>query len=78
MAGAIHDLYVPASLRLDFLQEAHDIPISGHLGLDKTMERLSRVAYWPDMENSVRKYVRECQAFQTPIRTIFSRVDCRT
>ncbi|KAJ9528742.1 hypothetical protein QJQ45_020628, partial [Haematococcus lacustris] len=52
-------LYIPAGpLRTDLLREAHDIPISGHLGRDKTYHRLSRHFFWPRMSASVHDYVR--------------------
>jgi transposase InsO family protein len=38
--------------------------MSGHLGMDKTLERLARVAYWPNMDQSVREYVRTCDSCQ--------------
>lgn len=59
-----HRLYVPEALRDLFLHEAHDSRISGHLGTHKTLERLTRVAYWPNMERDVRFYVRTCDACQ--------------
>ncbi|KAJ9520381.1 hypothetical protein QJQ45_000131 [Haematococcus lacustris] len=46
------------------LCEAHDIPISGHLGRDKTYARLSRLYFWPRMAASVHDYVRTCLACQ--------------
>lgn len=58
-------LYVPASdLRSLLLHEAHDCPISGHLGRDKTLERLARRFYWPQMDRTVQEYVRTCDACQ--------------
>ena len=64
VAGRTDRLYVPASMVTTFLKEAHDTPLGGHLGMDRTMERLSRVAYWPNMEKSVRDYIRTCTACQ--------------
>jgi len=53
-------LYIPASrLRAQLLHEAHDCPISGHLGRDKTLERLARNYYWP-----IQEYVRSCDECQ--------------
>jgi transposase InsO family protein len=63
-AGGVDRLVIPAALRGELLREAHDAVISGHLGMDKTMERLARVAYWPHMERDVRQYVRTCDACQ--------------
>ncbi|KAJ9529550.1 hypothetical protein QJQ45_013935, partial [Haematococcus lacustris] len=58
-------LYIPAGpLRTDLLREAHDIPISGHLGRDKTYHRLSRHFFWPRMSASVHDYVRTCNSCQ--------------
>ncbi|KAJ9521648.1 hypothetical protein QJQ45_008994 [Haematococcus lacustris] len=58
-------LYIPVGpLRTDLLCEAHDIPISGHLGRDKTYARLSRFYFWPRMAASVHDYVRTCLACQ--------------
>ncbi|KAJ9504647.1 hypothetical protein QJQ45_030377 [Haematococcus lacustris] len=58
-------LYIPVGpLRTDLLCEAHSIPISGHLGRDKTYARLSRFYFWPRMAASVHDYVRTCLACQ--------------
>ena len=46
-------LYIPiGTLRVQLLAEAHDIPISGHLGQHKTYERLNRLYYWPKERGS--------------------------
>jgi len=63
-AGTNDRLYIPASLRDEFLREAHDIPISGHLGMDKTLAKLTRSVYWPHMSQTVREYVRSCYSCQ--------------
>lgn len=64
VAGPVDRLYIPEALRGDFLAEAHDVSTSGHLGMARTMDRLSRVAYWPNMERAVRDYVRSCDQCQ--------------
>ena len=44
-------LYIPiGTLQVQLLAEAHDIPISGHLGQHKTYERLNRLYYGPKCE----------------------------
>jgi transposase InsO family protein len=63
-AGGVDRVFVPSGLRDDMLREAHDTVMSGHLGMDKTMERLARVAFWPHMERDVRQYVRTCDSCQ--------------
>ncbi len=58
-------LYVPAGeLREKVLCEAHDVRTSGHLGRDKTLERLKRQYYWPQMGRDVHTYVRTCPMCQ--------------
>jgi hypothetical protein len=52
------------ALRTRLLTEQHDTPISGHLGELKTLERLQRHFYWPDMRRMVRHYVRTCVSCQ--------------
>lgn len=59
-------LYVPESrLRTHLLVEAHDAPISGHLGRHKTYDRLARSFYWPHMPHMVKEYCRSCPACQS-------------
>lgn len=42
----------------------HDSPIGGHLGLEKTMDKLTRVFYWKNMQDDVIRYLQSCQACQ--------------
>jgi len=61
-------LYVPSApvetLKIRLLSEAHDTPTSGHLGRDKTYERLARYFYWPRMHQQVREYCNTCEKCQ--------------
>jgi len=58
-------LYVPlCDARQKLLSEAHDAPLSGHLGRDKTYDRLSRAFYWPRMHHMVNEYCRTCPSCQ--------------
>ena len=49
---------------MKLLQECHDIPISGHLGFEKTYELLSRSYHWPRMDLTVKKFVASCDICQ--------------
>jgi hypothetical protein len=63
--GSQPRLYVPAGpFRASLIAEAHDIAISGHLGRTKTLERLTRAFYWPNMHRVVAEYVRTCPSCQ--------------
>ena len=55
-----HDNDVQATL----LHEHHDSPVSGHLGRDKTYERIARNYYWPGLAAAVRDYVQTCPSCQ--------------
>jgi hypothetical protein len=41
-------------IRTHILHEHHDTDISGHLGVDKTIEAIMRNFYWPKMGNDIR------------------------
>jgi hypothetical protein len=56
---------VPAAVRQLLLREVHDAPGGGHLGRDKTLERLRRWYFWPGMDADVAAYVRSCPACQS-------------
>ena len=56
---------LPASLVGDVLTLAHDVPASGHLGVEKTLERVRDRFYWPTIFRDVNKYVRSCISCQS-------------
>jgi len=47
-------------LRLWLLRSCHDNVAAGHPGRAKTYELLSRNYFWPNMNQRVRRYVRNC------------------
>ncbi|GMF58159.1 unnamed protein product [Phytophthora fragariaefolia] len=49
-------------LRHRVLYEAHDTPVSGHLGREKTYTSVARNFRWPHMYKWVRKYVQPASA----------------
>lgn len=46
---------------LNILRENHDLPHSGHLGRDKTLDRIRQNYYWPGMTQDVKSYVEDCE-----------------
>jgi len=46
------------------LKQEHDAKIAGHLGIDKTYERVRRTYYWPRMMRNIRKYIQTCDSCQ--------------
>jgi len=61
---AVTQVVVPTSLRNKLLMVAHDIPAAGHMGIQKTLDRLRRHFYWPGISASVKTYVRSCLVCQ--------------
>ena len=59
-------LYIPKgkSLRKTLIAECHDTACGGHFGRDKTVDRLQRQFYWPNLTESVATYVRTCPSCQ--------------
>ncbi|KAE8984240.1 hypothetical protein PR001_g23234 [Phytophthora rubi] len=51
-------------LRHRVLYEAHDTPLSGHMGREKTYTSVARNFWWPHMYKWVRKYVQTCETCQ--------------
>ncbi|KAE8997313.1 hypothetical protein PR003_g14932 [Phytophthora rubi] len=51
-------------LRHHVLYEAHDTPLSGHLGREKTYASVARNFWWPHMYKWVRKYLQTCETCQ--------------
>lgn len=51
---------VPREQRGKIIQEYHDKPTAGHLGIAKTIARIARRYYWPGMFRDIAKYVRSC------------------
>ncbi|GJP61282.1 hypothetical protein CLOP_g18458 [Closterium sp. NIES-67] len=46
------------------IQEVHNSNLSGHFGVDKTLNALQRFYYWPDMVTDVQRYVAACPICQ--------------
>jgi hypothetical protein len=51
-------------LRMNILQDHHDIPTAGHMGIDKTYECIQREYYWPTLLRDVTRYVNSCDSCQ--------------
>ena len=55
---------LPPNLRRAALSKCHDAPGAGHLGPEKTLERLRTQAYWVGMTRDVEQYCQECHTCQ--------------
>ncbi|CAB0038566.1 unnamed protein product [Trichogramma brassicae] len=57
-------LVVPPAQRERIMRDAHDITSAGHLGIEKTFDRVKREYYWRGMYHDVHEYVRSCDTCQ--------------
>ena len=53
-------IYAPEASRNHVIRTHHDAPESGHFGITRTAELVSRNLYWPGLEPMVRRYVLGC------------------
>lgn len=54
-------LLVPKSRRREIMNDCHDNPLSGHLGVFKTFNKISEIYYWPRMKSDISRYVLKCE-----------------
>jgi hypothetical protein len=70
-------LVVPLDFRARVLEENHDLPHEGHLGITKTFLRISQDFYWPGLFRDVVKYVNlmmeAVRTSETSVDNLFTR-----
>ena len=59
-----HQIVVPKSYRHEILSLAHESPMSGHLGINKTYHKIINHFYWPGLKSDVSKYCKTCHTCQ--------------
>ena len=42
------------------VSNAHDHPLSGHFGIEKTLQKISQYYWWPKMAKYISHYVKAC------------------
>ena len=60
----VDQLVLPKKYRGKVLQMAHDVPLAGHLGREKTANRILQRFYWPTVFADVRKHCQSCAECQ--------------
>ncbi|KAL2103146.1 hypothetical protein ACEWY4_000014 [Coilia grayii] len=60
----LFQIVVPASCRDEILSLAHDHHFAGHLGVNKTVDRILRYFFWPGIKKDVVHYCRTCHVCQ--------------
>ena len=57
-------LCVPQNKRSDVLSLAHEGLFGGHMGMQKTLDRVLNVFFWPAVGSDVRQHCRSCDRCQ--------------
>jgi len=60
----VNQVVVPKVYRRNILNLAHDNPVAGHLGVNKTYDRIQQYFYWPGLKNDVSHYCKSCHVCQ--------------
>ena len=55
---------LPKSRRGQVLELAHDVPMAGHKGQERTLQRICGRFWWPGLKKDVKQYVRSCPECQ--------------
>ena len=59
-----HQIVVPSEFRPHVLELAHETPMAGHLGVNKSTSRLLEHFWWPGVRKSVVEHCRCCHVCQ--------------
>ena len=56
----VQQIVLPSKYRSVVLQTAHSLPMSGHLGIRSTYEKVLRHFFWPGMKGDVARFCKSC------------------
>ena len=59
-----HQVVVPRPYQNEILMLAHETPLSGHLGVTKTYNKVLKHFYWPHLKRDVAEFCRSCHTCQ--------------
>ncbi|KAM7406893.1 hypothetical protein PAMA_002878 [Pampus argenteus] len=62
--GIVNQVVVPQRFQPEVLKLAHDNLLAGHLGVNKTYDRVLRCFFWPGLKADVRNHCRTCHVCQ--------------
>ena len=59
-----HQIVIPKSYRQEILSMAHETPLAGHMGVNKTCQKILNHFYWPSLRKDVVEFCKSCHACQ--------------
>jgi len=57
-------IYVPTKLQDELYEKYHEGLLGGHLGVENTLERITRMYYYPGIRKDLQQRIRKCDACQ--------------
>ena len=57
-------LFTPYSMQRDVMSNAHGKPLTGHWGVERTVQRIEQSYFWPTLSRDVNEFVRRCKQCQ--------------
>ncbi len=57
-------LFTPLSMVCEIISNAHGTPLSGHWGVERTINRISTSYFWPSLTNDVTVFIQHCNKCQ--------------
>ena len=62
--SVIHQIVVPKVYQCETLKLAHESPLGGHLGINKTYSKITKHFYWPQIRHCVAEFCKTCHSCQ--------------
>ncbi|GBN37248.1 Gypsy retrotransposon integrase-like protein 1 [Araneus ventricosus] len=60
----VRQVVLPKCKRDEVLRVAHEIPLAGHLGEQKTKQRIKYSFFWPEIKKDVKEFCQSCRQCQ--------------
>ena len=60
----VHQIVIPKIHRKEILHLAHASPMAGHMGINKTYQRILNHFYWPRLKKDVTQFCKSCRVCQ--------------
>ena len=59
-----YQVVIPKAYQAEILSMAHETPLAGHLGVNKTYQKILSHFYWPGLKKDVAEFCRSCHTCQ--------------
>ena len=60
----VHQIVVPVIYRSNIMTMAHCLPLGGHLGVNKTVNKILKHFFWPGLRKDVSNFCKTCHTCQ--------------